>query len=146
VSDVVTDDELLYRCIFRGSGHYYHIRESGIELTSQAFTDRNKAPSVDRAKLCGYNPKCTQKNPENGVASLLTSEVRMIDNITQSLVYKIDVCPRPTDENLAHAQIEPSPEYKSNNHFRKLTHRLALLATERIKNHGWEIEPYELRT
>ena len=77
----------------------------------------------------------------------------MIDNIVQRddkgneiLVYKIDVCPRPTDSNPCHAQIEPSPEYKNKAPFRKVIERLALLANERLDQQGWEIEPYELRT
>ncbi|MFN6569928.1 hypothetical protein [Dendronalium sp. ChiSLP03b] len=152
MSDVVTDDELLYRCVFRGLDKYYRIGEFGLELSSQAFTDRNQAPSVDRAKLCGYDPKCTQKNPDDGVGSLITAEVRMI-NISQNdqkgnplFDYKIDVCPRPTDENLAHAQIEPSPDYSNKTTFKKVAEKLARLATERIKQQGWEIELYELRT
>jgi hypothetical protein len=152
VSDVVTNDELLYRCIFCGLDKYYRIGESGLELSSQAFTDRNQAPSVDRAKLCSYDPQFTQKNPEDGVASLITGEVRMI-NVSQNdpkgnpiFDYRIDVCPRPTDENPSHAQIEPSPDYRNKSTFRKVAEKLARLATERIKKQGWEIEPKELRT
>ncbi|WP_392532507.1 hypothetical protein [Nostoc sp. C117] len=152
MSDVVTDDELLYRCIFCGSGHYYHIRESGLELSSQAFTDRNHAPSVDRAKLCGYDPQCTQKNPDDGVVSLIAGEVRMI-NVSQNdqkgnplFNYKIDVCPRPTDDNPSHAQIEPSPDYTNKGTFRKVAEKLARLATQRIKKEDWEIKPQDLPT
>ena len=60
-------------------------------------------------------------------------------------VYKIDVHPRPTADNPAHAQIEPSPDYASKGTFRKVAEKLAWLATERVKNQGWEIEPCELR-
>lgn len=152
MSDVVTDDEILYRCVFRGLDKYYRIGESGLELSSQAFTDRNQAPSVDRAKLCGWKPKHTQKNPDDGVVSLIAGEVRMI-NVSQNdqkgntlFDYKIDVCPRPTNDNPSHAQIEPSPDYASKGTFRKVSEKLARLATERINKQGWEIEPYELRT
>ncbi|MEA5616340.1 hypothetical protein VB711_00590 [Cronbergia sp. UHCC 0137] len=151
--DVVTNDELLYRCVFGGLNKYYRFEESELKLSSQAFTDRNQAPSVDRAKLCGFNPKYTQKNPNDGIISLIAGEVRAIDSIVQSdakgnqlFVYKIDVCSRPTDENLAHAQIEPSPDYTNKNTFRKVAEKLARLATERVKKQGWEIEPCELRT
>jgi hypothetical protein len=47
---------------------------------------------------------------------------------------------------LAHAQIEPSPEYKNDKPFRKVIERLAFLANQRISKEGWEIEPHELRT
>jgi hypothetical protein len=156
VSDVVADDELLYRCIFCGLDKNYRVGESGLELSSQAFTDRNQAPSVDRAKLCAFDPKFTQKNPDDGVVSLITGEVRMI-NVSQNdqkgkplFDYKIDVCSRPTDDNPSHAQIEPSPDYESKGAFRKVAERLARLATERIEKQGWEIKPCdvngELRT
>lgn len=148
--DVVADDEILYRCVFHGLGNCYRIGAFGLELTSQAFTDRSLAPSVDRAKLCGTDPKHTQKNPHDGVVSLIAGEVRMI-NVSQNdskgnplFEYKIDVFPRPTEDNPSHAQIEPSPEYQSKNYFRKVTQRLALLATERIKKQGWEIKPSDL--
>lgn len=150
MSDVIADDEILYRCVFNGLDNYYRVGEFGLELTSQAFTDRSLAPSVDRAKLCNNNPKHTQKNPNDGVVSLITGEVRMI-NISQNdpkgnplFDYKIDVCPRPTQDNPSHAQIEPSPKYKNQKYFRKVTNRLALLATERIKKQGWEIKPSDL--
>jgi hypothetical protein len=60
--------------------------------------------------------------------------------------YKIDVIYSPKHENMAHAQeeniahahIEPSPEYRNQKPFRKLLERLANLAK-------WEIPPYELR-
>jgi hypothetical protein len=152
VSDVVTDDELLYRCVFRGLDKYYRIGSSGVELSSQAFADRGSAPSVDRAKLCNYNPKWTQKNLDDGVVSLIAREVRMID-VAQNdskgnklFAYKIDVCPRPVDDNPAHAQIEPSPDYINKTTFRKVTEKLARLATERINKQGWEIMPYDLQT
>jgi hypothetical protein len=152
VSDVVTDDELLYRCVFLGLDKYYRISKSGVELSSQAFADRGSAPSVDRAKLCNYNPKWTQKNLDDGVVSLIVSEVRMIDVAqndskgNQLFAYKIDVCPRPVEENPAHAQIEPSPDYTNKTTFRKVTEKLARLATERINKQGWEIMPYDLQT
>ncbi|MFN6566135.1 hypothetical protein [Dendronalium sp. ChiSLP03b] len=84
---------------------------------------------------------------------MIASEVRMINNIAQGdtkgnplFVYKMDVFPRPTDDNPAHAQIEPSPEYKNKTPFRKLIEKLAFLANEKIDKQGWEIELYELRS
>lgn len=153
MSDVLTNDELLYRCVFCGLDKYYRIEESGLTISSQAFTDRNEAPSVDRAKLCGYCPKSTQKNPGDGVVSLVTGDVRAIDNIPQRddkgnqlFIYKIDVCSRPTDDNPAHAQIEPSPHYQKKTTFKKVIEKLARLATQRVNQQGWEIEPNDLRT
>ncbi|GAA6620648.1 hypothetical protein [Scytonema sp. NUACC26] len=152
MNDVVADDELLYRCVFHGADRYYYLEESGVRLSSQAFADRGQAPSVDRAKLCNYDPQWTQKNPNDAVVSLVAGDIRVIDDIVQKdakgkelWTYKIDVCPRPLADNPAHAQIEPSPAYQNRNTFRKVSEKLARLATERIAEQGWEIEPYELR-
>jgi hypothetical protein len=147
VSDVVTDDELLYRCVHFGDNNY-HIDETGkARISSQAFRDRSKAPSVDRAGLCNNDPRFTQKKAENAVVSLITGAVRDI-KVTQNdakgnplCSYRIDVCARPEDGNTAHAQIEPEPTYKNGTPFRKVLERLAFLAEQR----GWEILPYELR-
>ncbi len=150
MSDVVADDELLYRCVFHGRG--YQIDGTITRVSSQAFADRSKAPSVDRAKLCDLNPQWTQKDSKDAVVSLIAGEIRVIDDVVQRdsqgnelYAYQIDVCPKPLDDNPAHAQIEPSPEYKNNTPFRKVLERLAFLANQRISEYGWEIEPYELR-
>ncbi|QLE55977.1 hypothetical protein [Nostoc sp. TCL26-01] len=152
MSDVVADDEILYRCVFHGLDKYYRIGESGLELSSQSFTDKNQAPSVDRAKLCNNDPKHTQKNPNDGVVSLIAGEIRSI-NVSQNdpkgnpiFDYKIDVYPRPTEDNPSHAQIEPSPDYATKGTFRKVAEKLARLATERINKQSWEIKPYDLLT
>ena len=59
--------------------------------------------------------------------------------------YKTHVCPRPTDNNSSHAQIEPSPNYTNKTTFIKVVEKLAQLATERIKKQDWEIKPQELQ-
>jgi hypothetical protein len=57
-SDHVYDDETLYRSVVpslwkqKSDGEFY--------LSSQAFADRNRRPSVDRARLCGHDPSYTQ--------------------------------------------------------------------------------------
>ncbi|MGI0479198.1 hypothetical protein ACN4EE_00250 [Geminocystis sp. CENA526] len=144
--DHVEDDEILYRRV-PSQEKYYKIDSNDpntIRVSSQAFTDRNQRPSVDRASLCNHKPQYSQQESTDGVVSLVTNQVRQIDSIIQNdqkgkeeFKYKIDVLPRPLDENKAHAQIEPSPEYRNQKPFRKLLERLAYLANER----GWEIKP-----
>lgn len=154
LTDTVSNEEVLYRCVFYGR-NCYRIEEDGtVRISSQAFNDRNMAPSVDRACLCNYQAGWTQKNERDGVVSLITLEVRMIDTVNQKdakgnliFSYKIDVYPRPIindselPDNPAHAQIEPTPQYQNKSVFRKLLERLAILASQR----DWEIPPYELR-
>jgi hypothetical protein len=155
--DIVTDDEIIYRCVFYDRG-LYRIVDQRLQLSSQAFADRNQMPSVDRATLRGNDPTPTQKNPEDGVVSLLTQAIRQIDSVRQmdakgKLIaqYKIDVIADPKSgqvdqpDNLAHAEIRPTPEYQSKSVFRKLQERLALLATQRIEQQDWEIPPSDLR-
>ncbi|MBR8828430.1 MAG: hypothetical protein DSM107014_11120 [Gomphosphaeria aponina SAG 52.96 = DSM 107014] len=142
--DNVADEEVLYRCVFYGKNNYKIDENNEIRVSSQAFTDRNQRPSVDRASLCNNNPKYSQKDSKDGVVSLITRDVRLIDTVIQNdkkgkeeFTYKIDVKSRPLDENHAHAQIEPNPEYRNKTPFRKLLERLAYLANQR----GWEIPP-----
>jgi hypothetical protein len=147
----VTDDELLYRSIpYTKLKDYIQQTNDGIAISSQAFSDRGLKPSVDRAILNENDPSKTQINPRDGVVSLLTSKIRKIDEVKKQsqdgedlIVYKIDVVHRPTETNFAHAQIEPSPEYETKNIFKKLTRSLAFLATQRIREYGWEIAPYK---
>ena len=108
---------------------------------------RAMCPSVDRASLCGNNPCYSQKDEKDAVVSLITKDVRLIDSVIQNnpkgepeFTYKIDVLARATEENPAHAQIEPSPEYRNKTPFRKLLERLAYLANQR----EWEIEPLRI--
>jgi len=147
----VGDEELLYRSIpYLKLKDYIQQTNDGIAISSQAFSDRGLKPSVDRAALNNNDLSKTQVNPRDGVVSLLTSKIRKIDDVKKQAqdgkeitVYKIDVVHRPTETNFAHAQIEPSPEYETKNIFRKLTHSLAFLATQRIREHGWEINPFK---
>ncbi len=145
--DFVADEEVLYRCVFSGR-NLYQIQGNTATISTQAFADRMMRPSVDRAGLCDNNPCYSQKDERDAVVSLITKDVRLIDSVIQNnpkgkpeFTYKIDVLPRPSEDNQAHAQIEPSPEYRNKAPFKKLLERLAYLANQR----DWEIKPYELR-
>jgi hypothetical protein len=148
---VVEDDESLYRCIFfetSDNQKVYQIKGKKALVSANAFRDSGAAPSVDRACLCNFDPTHTQKNPKDGVIRLICRDVRLIDTVTQNdpkgnptFTYKIDVLHRPLPDNVAHAQIEPSPSYQSKGGFRKLMERLAFLANQQ----GWEILPWEIR-
>ena len=84
MTDYVTDEEKLYRRILFGKKHYRLNPETKTyEVTSQAFSDRALKPSVDRAKLCGFNPPYTQTENKNSVVSFLALEMRSIDTVTR---------------------------------------------------------------
>jgi hypothetical protein len=129
-SDRVTDDELLYRRVL--SGHLVREGET-LRISSQAFSDRSLQPSVDRAKLCSYDPRWTQQGPRNAVVSLHAADVRSTlprrdEQGRETGFYEIDVKPDPLPENPAHALIYASPAFATKSVFRKLLERLAQLA------------------
>ena len=107
--DFVHDDEILYRRIPAGR-KLYKIRTDGtIEISSEAFSDRQLRVSVDRAKLCDNNPRFTLGNEPGVVVGLLTSDVRNLENLTRNdqkgnplVQFKIDVEPVPLSDNPAH--------------------------------------------
>lgn len=128
--DRVDDDEILYRSVVpelwkqKGAGEFY--------LSSQAFADRHRRPSVDRARLCGHDPGHTQFRPSDYVCSLVTEEVRAIDTVVRydkkgnpQARHNIDVEPVPLSDNPAHAEIYAVPEISSESLFRRLLERLA---------------------
>jgi len=145
----VKDDELIYRrvaCNTQSPVEFYRVENGILRVSSQAFRDREKRPSVDLAALCSSNPAHTQIDPTDGVIELIIGRVRQIKNIRKivgndTIEYDIDVIPRPIESNEAHAQIEPSPEFSSGSTFKKLQERLARLASDA----GWKIYPSELR-
>jgi hypothetical protein len=149
----VADDEILYRRIPYGKGLYAIQTNGTVRISSQAFSDRNFRPSVDRAELCHNDPRRTQRELSDGVASILTANVRSIDTVVQNdenrktiQAFAVDVEHAPIinhpelPDNLAHAEIHTNPECPNKTVFRKLCEKLAQLASER----PWEIEPRSL--
>jgi hypothetical protein len=152
-SDCVSDDEVLYRRLLYENNHYKILdsEQHTVQISSQAFADRSYKISVDRAKLCNFDPVYTQKQEECAVVSLVTRDVRKIDTVIERdkkgrdiIKHSIDVIPDKMEENQAHALIVPNPEYRNPNPrslFRKLLEALARLANDR----EWEIPPWEFR-
>ena len=152
---IVEDDEILYRSISLKRSQCKRDGNGDWRLSSQAFTDSSLKPSVDRACLCGNDPTRAQKSPEDGIASLLTLDVRnikdfkqtvnskpMLDEHGQERMHAFDAIPDPITthpENPAHALITSSPGYDGKSAFKRLIERLARMAEGR----GWEILPQE---
>jgi hypothetical protein len=142
----VKDDEILYRRIQAGRNLKVSLPDGTFRLSSQAFSDPNYRPSVNRAELCNYDPKHTQMKPTDGVVSLVVHEVRAIDSIVQNdpkgqpiQTYNVDVEHVPEPENVAHAEIYMKPTTENRKVFHRLIERLAQLASQR----PWEIELQE---
>jgi hypothetical protein len=134
----VADQEDLYRRVRKDACKTVG---DSLKLSSTAFNDLSKQPSVDRVSMRA-SPQESQWEPTDGIALLLTEEVRAIvipvtsaprDKPAQ---FVVDVWARPLEENPAHAQIEATPEF-TKSRFDKLKEALVRLAEKR----GWVIEP-----
>ena len=151
MSERVEDTEVLYRRVIFDPVCFEVVGDK-IVVTSTAFNDRHKQPSVDRAKLCNAEPAYTQgADKRAGVVSLITEEVRSISLQSGGetpQTYIVDVVADPVGpdhphlvENPAHAEIRADPSISSKGVFQRLRRSLALLAQKR----GWLILPDENR-
>ena len=148
----ITDDEILYRRIPSGRSLYSFRPDGNIEIEPTAFDDPECRPSVDRAALCDNDPwstlnRLTTSGLDGGVVSLITRDIRSIEGIIKNDSkgnplpdFIIDVEHVPLPDNDAHAEIYGNPAFVRADRkrvFRKLGHRLAVLAEAR----SWEIVP-----
>ena len=147
--ETISGEEQLYRSV-RGEirdNEYTYDSTGRLKIRSDAFRDRNKKPSVDRANLREFNPSLSRLNETDGIITLLAADVRAIGDVTthideRPVSYRVDVEYAPLAQNPAHSQIVVYPEYfgsktKQKNAFYLLRVALARLATKR----GWTLEP-----
>ena len=157
-NDSVRDDEELYRSV-RGEleAEEYIFQRGKLQIRSNAFRDRNKKPSVDRAELKESKPSLSKQNDTDGIVSLMTADVRAIgtvktkDQNADVVAHTVDVIydpnPKSDPKNHAHSQIIVDPDFfdtdifdtesKKKRTFYKLRVALAKLATK----NGWTLEP-----
>ena len=139
--DFVHNDEILYRRI-SARRKLYKIKNDGtIEISSEAFSDRQLRVSVDRAKLCNNNPRYTLGIEPGVVVGLLANDVRNLDGLTRNdqkgnplIQFRIDVEPIPLLENPAYAEIFALPAFENADRrgaFHRLCRRLVRLAEEK---------------
>jgi hypothetical protein len=148
--ECIDDSEILFRCVFYGRNLYKTEDNGTLRLSSTAFADKKQEPSVDRSSLCKEDPHWTQVDEKDGVVSIVTRDVRSIiksgknpdkNDDERTIIYSLDVVPKPTEDNEAHAVVQPSPEYQTKNVFKKVRESLARIASER----GWVLPPHDLR-
>jgi hypothetical protein len=141
VPPTLSADEIVFRRVLPGMGHYSFDDANRLRVSPSAFADRELQPSVDREMLLRNlgGASFTRQLPQNAVVRLKVADVRAVTIPKQDSQgrtqeeYVADVEPRPLPENAAHCVIKMSPSY-SKGMFRKLQERLALLA-------DWEIPP-----
>ena len=147
--ETISDEEQLYRSM-RGElseGEYTYDATGRLKIRSEAFRDRDKKPSVDRAKLRGFDPSLSRLNETDGIVTLTTSDIRAIGEVTTRIddntgKHRVDIEYSPLTQNAAHSQIVVCPEYlgsktKQENAFKLLKVALSRLATKS----GWTLEP-----
>ena len=139
----VADNETLFRSV-RDLPQNFPTQPDGTRrVSSQAFTDRQMRPSVDRAALHG-DPGASQFAPDNGVLQLTAAQVRAIRETQNDAVgrpvseYVADVEPVPLSENPAHAEIYGVPPFDNKSVFRRVCEQLAQVS-------DWVILPGSLR-
>ena len=140
----VSDDEILYRRF--QIGHYPTCQLTGKKvISSQAFTDRTRKVSVDRAKINQDEPSKTKILPTDGVVELQAGKVRSVSDISkndakgnliqlQTLLVTADPIKDEDGhpDNPAHALIYASPDCDNRSVFNKVIEALALIANVKI--------------
>ena len=146
----VIDEENLYRRIpnFRDNIWW---EDGKIRLSSSAFNDRYKKPSVNRKALLP-NPSETQENPSDGVVFLIAVAIRSIAGMVSKNdrgkvveTNKMDVVSDPIinhpelPDNPAHALIVSDPDGIGGESFKRLKEALAFL----VLRENWLIPSQE---
>jgi len=142
VIEVVANDETLYRRVQFGRDHYT-VEQGVVRISSQAFSDSEFKPSVDRAILRDNNPRNAMKAATDGILTLVASDVRSIplQRFNPDVEYLVDVLPDAIEndpelpDNPAHAKICTTPPCEKNV-FRRLKEALAQLASGK-----WSVKP-----
>jgi hypothetical protein len=144
---MVPDSDDLYRSVRKGE---YSTINGQVAFSASAFSDRDRKPSVDMSSI-RPDPRDARKSTEQGVAKLVTGEVRKSSKIpiydakqNQTGEHSIDVVHRPIKDdpdgepdNPAHCQIECHPTIENDNRFKRLKEALARMANK----YGWVVKP-----
>ena len=129
----VADDEILYRAVRNDPLLFPDDGMNGRRISSMAFNDPARRPSVDRASLCHGGPAETRDRFEagTGVLSLVASDVRSITAThgATGQTYCVDAEPVPLPDNPAHAEIFGRPPFDTDRIFDRIKQALARLSS-----------------
>lgn len=133
----VDDHELLYRAIRPDANLLTYNEDGTLRISSNAFNDALRRPSVDRASLCIDGPAECQMRfaPGSGILSLLTEDVRAISAThgVTGIIYCADVEAVPLPNNVTHAEIFGKPPFDTDKVFVRIKHSLARIAQLELK-------------
>ena len=129
----VTNEETLYRAV-RNDPRFFAVDADGTpRISSMAFNDTGRRPSVDRAALCpgGVEETRARFSPGSGVLSLVAGEVRSLSATHggTGAIYGVDVEPVPLPGNPAHAEIFGHPPFDTDKVFERIKQALTRIAT-----------------
>lgn len=136
----VEDVEIVFRSVLDHPSMFTMDSDGRPRFSSSAFNDRERKPSVDRAKLTDGQASSSCQMPESGVVSLIVARTRAIQTVKtldskQCVVFnhEVDVVHVPLDENYAHAEVHSSPALQNDGVFKRLKEALCRLAEAQ----GW---------
>jgi hypothetical protein len=141
----IVDAEILFRGI-PDDERYFPIGEDGTRrISHMAFNDRERRPSIDIASLSG-GPEYTAKLRGPCVLSLTAGTVRQISVTRESpsekgtvqILYSVDACHKPTEDNSAHGVIFGRPPFDTGSLFERVKRALAREAAWAIKPKNFE--------
>lgn len=131
-SQNVDDHELLYRAIRPDANLLTYNEDGTLRISSNAFNDALRRPSVDRASLCIEGPEECQMRfaAGSGVLSLLAKDIRAISAThgATGIIYCADVEAVPLPNNATHAEIFGKPAFDTDKVFIRIKHSLARIA------------------
>lgn len=144
----VQSEEIVFRSVKDLETHFFHDVSTGtLRITSSAFNDPNLTPSVDRSKLLQGGPEVSRRAESDGVVSLLTADVRLVEVATNDADgnpvqrHAADVVHDPVEDNYAHAIIAAHPSLSAKTAFKRLKESLCILA----QKSGWAYPPASRR-
>lgn len=137
----IADDAVLYRAVINDPDRYFPVDAQGNRrVSSMAFNDPKRRPSVDRAALCPGGPEETRGrfSPGSGVLSLVARDVRALTATHGGTgqVYGVDVEAVPLEANPAHAEIFGRPPFDTDKVFERIKQALARIAVLALRPDG----------
>ena len=128
----VDESEVLYRAVKNDPRMFPTDGEGNRRISSMAFNDAGRRPSVDRASLCPKGPSETRDrfSAGSGVLSLVAKDVRALTATHGATgnVYGVDVEPVPLPENVSHAEIFGRLPFDTEKVFDRIKQSLARIA------------------
>ena len=129
----VDESEVLYRAVKNDPRMFPTDGEGNRRISSMAFNDARRRPSVDRAILCPEGPAETRDrfSAGSGVLSLVAKDIRLLTATHGGTgnVYGVDVEPVPLPENVSHAEIFGRPPFDTDKVFDRIKQSLARMAS-----------------